>query len=118
AVAAGFKQIGYKRRPVLTHEKQAAASVGQAMLMQAYQRYFDAYQITVAQILLTRSDLTSRRSVHNTMMTVNELLKRRVIPVINENDTVFVEELKFGDNDTLSALFANLVKAQKLVILT
>lgn len=118
AVAAGFTHIGYKSRPRLTHEKQAAASVGQALLMQAYNSAFQQYGIKVAQILLTRSDFSNRRRVHNAMMTIEELLKQGIIPIINENDTVSVDELKFGDNDTLSALVANLVKAGQLIILT
>jgi glutamate 5-kinase len=118
AVAAGFAALGYKSRPKLLHEKQAAAAVGQALLMQAYQEQFGRHGIVSAQILLTRYDFTSRQRVHNASMTIDELLRRGVIPVINENDTVSVDELKFGDNDTLSALVANLAKASKLIILT
>jgi len=118
AVAAGFASIGYRKRPKATHEKQAAAAVGQALLMQAYHKAFARYHITVAQILLTRSDFSERKRVHNAMMTIEELLRRGVIPIINENDTVSVDELKFGDNDTLSALAANLAKAQRLIIIT
>ncbi len=118
AVAAGFRQIGYSKRPKLLREKQAAASVGQALLMQAYNEAFAAHRIGIAQILLTRSDFSNRKRIHNALMTIEELLLRRIVPVINENDTVAVDELKFGDNDTLSALVANLVKAHKLIILT
>ncbi|WP_442601046.1 glutamate 5-kinase [Paenibacillus sp. KN14-4R] len=118
AVAAGFTSLGYKTRPKLLHEKQASASVGQALLMQAYQEALAKHGIGAAQILLTRSDFTNRKCVHNASMTIDELLHRGVIPIINENDTISVNELKFGDNDTLSALVANLVKAQKLIILT
>jgi glutamate 5-kinase len=118
AVAAGFTEIGYRKRPKHLHEKQAAAAVGQALLMQAYQEAFSRYGIGVAQILLTRSDFSDRLRIHNALMTVDELLRRRIIPIINENDTVSVNELKFGDNDTLSALVANLVKANQLLILT
>jgi glutamate 5-kinase len=120
AVAAGFSRIGYSSRPKLTHEKQAAAAVGQALLMQAYQEAFTAYDIGVAQILLTRSDFSNRSRVNNASKTIEELLKQRALPVINENDTVATDELslKFGDNDTLSALVANLVKARQLLILT
>lgn len=118
AVAAGFTEIGYRKRPRHLHEKQAAAAVGQALLMQAYQEAFSRYEIGVAQILLTRSDFSDRLRIHNALMTIEELLRRRVVPVINENDTVSVNELKFGDNDTLSALVANLVKASHLLILT
>jgi glutamate 5-kinase len=118
AVAAGFKALGFEARPKLLHEKQAAAAVGQALLMQAYQDKLSKYGIGAAQILLTRYDFTSRGRVHNASMTIDELLKRGVIPIINENDTVSVDELKFGDNDTLSALVANLAKASKLMIIT
>jgi glutamate 5-kinase len=118
AVAAGFSALGYKTRPKLLHEKQAAAAVGQALLMQAYQEQLGLHGVAAAQILLTRYDFTSRQRVHNASMTIDELLRRGVIPVINENDTVSVDELKFGDNDTLSALVANLAKASKLIIAT
>lgn len=118
AVAAGFRHIGYPNRPKLLHEGQAAAAVGQALLMQAYQEQFQQFGIPVAQILLTRTDFASRKRGHNAHMTMEELLKQRVVPIINENDTVAVEELKFGDNDTLSALVANLVHADRLVIVT
>lgn len=124
SIAAGFRKIGYPSRPVHTHERQASAAVGQALLMQAYNAAFSKYGKTVAQILLTRSDFSDRQRIHNALDTIEELLKHGVIPIINENDTVAVNELKlkdnntFGDNDTLSALVANLVKAQKLVIIT
>lgn len=118
AVAAGFRRIGYEARPRLVHEKQAAAAVGQALLMQAYQEAFGRDGIGVAQILLTRSDFSNRKRIHNAQMTLDELLCRGILPIINENDTVATAELKFGDNDTLSALVANLVKAKQLLILT
>jgi len=118
AVAAGFGALGYKSRPKLLHEKQASAAVGQALLMQAYQDELRKHNIVAAQILLTRYDFTSRQRVHNASMTVDELLRRGVIPIINENDTVAVDELKFGENDTLSALVAGLVKATSLLIVT
>ncbi|EXX91137.1 gamma-glutamyl kinase, partial [Paenibacillus darwinianus] len=102
----------------LLHEKQAAAAVGQALLMQAYQEAFAGYGIGVAQILLTRADFSNRSRIRNAQLTIEELLRQNVLPIINENDTVAVDELKFGDNDTLSALVANLVKAQRLLILT
>ncbi|WP_249862587.1 glutamate 5-kinase [Paenibacillus konkukensis] len=118
AVAAGFREMGYISRPKLLHEKQASASVGQALLMQAYHEAFASHSVGVAQILLTRSDFSNRQRIHNASMTIEELLKHRVIPIINENDTVVVDELKFGDNDMLSALVANLVRARQLAILT
>ncbi|MDQ0875188.1 glutamate 5-kinase [Paenibacillus sp. V4I3] len=118
AVAAGFTSLGYRTRPKVLHEKQAAAAVGQALLMQAYHEAFAYHGISVAQILLTRYDFSNRKRVQNALMTVDELLQRGVVPIINENDTVAVDELKFGDNDTLSALVGNLVKANKLIIIT
>ncbi len=118
AVAAGFREIGYTTRPKLLHEKQAAASVGQALLMRDYQQAFATHGLVSAQILLTRGDFTHRKRAANASMTIEELLKQGVIPVINENDTVSVDELKFGDNDTLSALVANLARASHVLILT
>lgn len=118
AVAAGFRKMGYSSRPVNIHEKQASAAVGQALLMQAYNAAFYEHGKTVAQILLTRSDFSDRQRIHNALNTIEELLKQGVIPIINENDSVAINELKFGDNDTLSALVANLVKAEKLIIIT
>ncbi|WP_199614881.1 glutamate 5-kinase [Paenibacillus alkalitolerans] len=118
AVAAGFARLGFTKRPKATHEKQASAAVGQALLMQAYNEAFGAHGAVVAQVLLTRSDFSNRKRVHNASSTLEELLKRGVIPVVNENDTVSVDELKFGDNDTLSALVGNLVKARQLLIFT
>jgi glutamate 5-kinase len=120
AVAAGFREMGYASRPKNIHEKQASASVGQALLMQAYHEAFAAHGIGVAQILLTRSDFSDRKRIHNASMTIEELLRHRIVPIINENDTVSVDELnlKFGDNDKLSALVANLVRAKQLVIIT
>jgi len=118
AVAAGFDAIGYMQRPKKLHEKQASAAVGQALLMQAYQEALAAYGHVAAQILLTRTDFHSRQRIGNAVMTVEELLEQGILPIFNENDTVSVDELKFGDNDTLSALVANLVKADRLIILT
>lgn len=120
AVAAGFRQIGYATKPKIVHEKQAAAAVGQALLMQAYQEAFSGYGIVAAQILLTRADFSNRRRIQNALMTIEELLRLRIIPIINENDTVATDELvlKFGDNDSLSALVAAMTKAAKLVIIT
>lgn len=122
AVAAGFRRIGYHSRPKILHEKQAAAAVGQALLMQAYQEAFAASGsqggIGVAQILLTRADFSNRKRIQNAQLTIEELLKQRIVPIINENDTVATDELKFGDNDMLSALVGNMVKAKRLVIIT
>ncbi len=118
AVAAGFREIGYESRPKLLHEKQAAAALGQALLMRAYQNALAEHRLKAAQILLTRTDFANRKRMNNANMTISELLKQGIIPIINENDTVSIDELKFGDNDTLSALVANLVRAQQLIILT
>lgn len=120
AVAAGFRQIGYSSRPKAVHEKQAAAAVGQALLMQAYQEAFSQFGIVAAQILLTRADFSKPKRIQNALMTIEELLRLRTIPIINENDTVATDELvlKFGDNDNLSALVAAMTKAVQLVIIT
>lgn len=118
AIAAGFRPIGYPSRPKLVHEKQAAAAVGQALLMQAYQEAFAAHDLQAAQILLTRPDFSNRGRAQNAQRTIEELLKLGAVPIINENDSVATDELKFSENDTLSALVANLVKADGLYILT
>jgi glutamate 5-kinase len=118
AIAAGFRRLGYSTRPKLVHEKQAAAAVGQALLMQAYQEELSHNGIIAAQILLTRPDFSNRGRAQNATRTIEELLKQQAIPIINENDTVAVDEIKFGENDSLSALVANLVKADGLFILT
>lgn len=118
AVAAGFREIGYIERPKLLHEKQAAAAVGQALLMQSYREACAEHNIPAAQVLLTRTDFHNRKRMGNASMAVEELLKQNVLPIINENDTVSIDELKFGDNDTLSALVANLTKADHLIIIT
>jgi glutamate 5-kinase len=118
AVGAGLGRLGWSRRPVTIPEKQAVAAVGQSLLMQVYEKLFGAYGLTIAQILLTREDVADRRRYLNARTTLLTLLSYGVVPVINENDTVAVEELKFGDNDTLSALVAGLVSADLLVILS
>lgn len=118
AVAAGFREIGYPERPKLLHEKQAAAAVGQALLMQTYREALSVHGVSAAQVLLTRSDFQNRKRMGNASMALEELLGRGILPIINENDTVSIDELKFGDNDTLSALVANLIKADQLLILT
>lgn len=118
AQAAGFRALGYAVKPKVIHEKQASAAVGQALLMQAYQEAFACRNITVAQILLTRPDFSDRVRAQRAQRTIEELLKQGALPIINENDTVAVDEIKFGDNDSLSALVANLVKADGLYILT
>lgn len=118
AVAAGFSKLGYAQRPKTLAKKSASAAVGQALLMQAYHEAFAGHGIGVAQILLTRYDLTNRTRMDNVCLTLEELIHCGVVPIINENDPVSVDELKFGDNDKLSALVANLIKAEQLIIIT
>lgn len=118
AVAAGRLALGLPDRPRTLPQKQAAAAVGQSRLMRAYEEAFSSFGQTVAQILLTRDDLANRRRFQNARGTLDTLLACGIIPIINENDTVVVDELKFGDNDNLSALVSNLVEAQLLLIMT
>jgi glutamate 5-kinase len=118
AIGAGMDAFGWKTRPTLLKEKQAAAAVGQVALMEAYKTALGARGITVAQILLTRADLEDRERYLNVRQTLGVLLERRVLPVINENDTVATDEIKFGDNDTLSALVAAKMDAGRLALLT
>jgi glutamate 5-kinase len=118
AVAEGMKRLGWTRRPHALYELQAAAAVGQMGLVQAYESRFQHYGLHTAQVLLTYDDLADRKRYLNGRTTLRALLKLGVVPVVNENDTVAVEEIRFGDNDTLSALVANLVEADLLVILT
>ncbi len=118
AIAAGRKELGLEERPRTIPQKQATAAVGQSRLMHAYENAFDPHGFTVAQLLLTREDLANRHRFLNARATINTLLGYGVIPVINENDTVAVDEIKFGDNDNLSALVTNLADADLLMILT
>lgn len=118
AVAAGFRKLGYPSRPVTLKGKQAAAAVGQSLLVEQYSIGFQKYQITTAQILLTRTDFSKKDRYKNAYATFTELLERSILPIINENDTVSVAELTFGDNDMLSALVSGLVHADQLIILT
>lgn len=118
AIAAGRGALGLQHPPRTIPEKQAAAAVGQSRLMRAYEDAFASRGLTCAQLLLTRTDLADRTRFLNARATIETLLNCNVIPIINENDTVVVEEIKFGDNDNLSALVTNLADAQLLVILT
>ena len=118
AIAEGMQRLGWKRRPRQLHEQQAAAAVGQMGLVQAYESGFRTHGLHAAQVLLTHDDLSDRRRYLNARSTLRTLLALDIIPVINENDTVAIEEIKFGDNDTLAALVTNLVEADVLVILT
>ena len=118
AVAAGMSRLGWKVRPSAIHELQAAAAVGQMGLVQAWESSFALHGKHAAQILLTHDDLADRKRYLNARTTLRTLIELGVIPVINENDTVVTDEIRFGDNDTLAALVANLVEAELLVILT
>lgn len=118
AVAEGMKRLGWAARPKEIHELQAAAAVGQMGLVQMYETKLRASGIGSAQVLLTHADLADRERYLNARSTLLTLLQLGVVPVINENDTVVNDEIKFGDNDTLGALVANLVEADVLVILT
>ncbi len=118
SIGAGRGRLNITRNPISIPEKQAIAAVGQGLLVQIYEKLFAEYGLIVGQILLTRNDLMSRRRYINACNTVLTLLKLGVVPIINENDSVSVEELKFGDNDRLSALVAGLSDANLLVILT
>lgn len=118
AVAAGMQRLGKTTRPHALYELQAMAAVGQMGLIRAYEIAFQAHGIFAAQVLLTHDDLTHRQRYLNARSTLRALLNFRVIPVINENDTVATEEIRFSDNDTLAALVANLVEADLLLILT
>lgn len=117
-MAAGFRKLGYPTRPVTLKGKQAAAAVGQSLLIQLYAEQFAKYGITTAQVLLTRTDFSNKERYKNAFATFSELLERSILPIINENDTVSVTELTFGDNDMLSALVSGLVHADQLIILT
>jgi len=118
SVAEGITRLGLKRRPKRLHELQAAAAVGQMGLIQTYETEFKRYGLHAAQILLTHDDLSDRKRYLNARGTLKSLLGMNVIPIVNENDTVVTDEIKFGDNDTLGALVANLIEADALVILT
>ncbi|TBR14270.1 MAG: glutamate 5-kinase [Rugosibacter sp.] len=118
AIAAGMQRLGWVVRPHAMHDLQAAAAVGQMGLAQAYDSTFAQHGLQVAQILLTHADLADRVRYLNARSTLNTLLALGAIPIINENDTVVTDEIKFGDNDTLGALVANLVEADALIILT
>ncbi len=118
AIAEGMLRLGWTRRPSAVHELQAAAAVGQMGLVQCYETCFREHGISTAQVLLTHSDMADRQRYLNARSTLRTLLDLGVIPVINENDTVVTDEIKFGDNDTLGSLVTNLVEADVLVILT
>jgi len=118
AIAEGVKRLNWSVRPAAIHELQAAAAVGQMGLVQAYESAFGKFGLHTAQILLTHEDLADRRRYLNARSTLRTLLDLGVIPIINENDTVTTDEIRFGDNDTLGALVTNLIEADALVLLT
>ena len=118
AIAEGMQRLGWHTRPRAIHDLQAAAAVGQMGLVQAYERAFAEFGLHTAQVLLTHEDLADRRRYLNARTTLTTLLGLRAIPIINENDTVTTDEIRFGDNDTLGALVTNLLEAEMLVLLT
>lgn len=118
AVAEGMTRLGWIKRPHALHDLQAAAAVGQMGLIRAYESRFQQYGLHTAQVLLTHDDLADRQRYLNARSTLRTLVKLGVVPVVNENDTVTTDEIRFGDNDTLAALVANLVEADLLVFLT
>ncbi|RYU59408.1 glutamate 5-kinase [Methylolobus aquaticus] len=118
AVAEGMSRLGWKVRPRSLHRLQAAASVGQMGLVQTYETLFQVHQLSTAQVLLTHDDLSDRQRYLNARSTLLTLLELGAVPIINENDAVATDEIRFGDNDTLGALVANSVEAELLIILT
>lgn len=118
AIAVGFQALGLRTKPKTVSLKQACAAIGQAQLMMMYQKLFMEYNHLAAQVLLTFDAITDAERRRNAENTLNELLQQNVIPVVNENDTVATEEIEFGDNDTLSAIVAHLIKADLLILLT
>ena len=118
AVALGVRKLKLTSKPKTILGKQASAAVGQALLMQTYEKYFSEYDIPIAQILLTREGFVQRETYINARETIQELLDMNVLPVINENDAVASEEIRFGDNDMLSAMVSDLISADRLIMLT
>ncbi|MDY6879656.1 MAG: glutamate 5-kinase [Desulfatiglans sp.] len=118
AIASGLKKVGFSKRPESVSQQQATAAVGQISLMTAYEKTFASHDRKVAQILITRDDLTHRQRYLNARNTLFTLLSWNIVPIINENDTVVADEIKFGDNDNLSAMVTNLTESRLLVNLT
>jgi glutamate 5-kinase len=118
AIAEGMQRLGFDKRPTGIHELQACAAVGQMGLAQIYETSFRRHDVRTAQVLLTHADLADRERYLNARSTLFTLLRLGVVPIINENDTVVTDEIKFGDNDTLGALVANLIEGDALIILT
>lgn len=118
AIAEGIKRLGWNKRPRALHQLQAAAAVGQMGLVEVYESCFRRHGLLTSQVLLTHEDLADRKRYLNARSTLRTLIDLGVVPVINENDTVAIDEIRFGDNDTLAALVTNLIEADALVILT
>lgn len=118
AIGVGAGKLGLKTKPSTIPEKQAAAAIGQGILLHIYEKFFSEYGQVVAQILLTKDDITNKLRYSNAKNTFHQLLDQGVIPIVNENDAVVTHEIKFGDNDTLSALVAGLIEADILILLS
>jgi len=118
AIAEGMQRLSWKKRPHALNKLQAAAAVGQMGLIQAYEACFRDHKLQTAQLLLTHEDLSNRKRYLNARSTLTALLNMNVVPIINENDSVATDEIRFGDNDTLAALVTNLIEADVLIILT
>lgn len=118
SIGIGSVRLAFEERPKETKRKQAAAAVGQAILMQVYQNFFNEYNQKMAQILLTKDDIVNDERKNNTINTFETLLELGVIPVVNANDTISTDEIGFSDNDKLSALVASILKADLLILLT
>ncbi|MGB9749553.1 MAG: glutamate 5-kinase [Caldisericia bacterium] len=118
AIGLGLKALGLNKRPKSIILKQASASIGQSILMNIYNQFFSLFHINIAQILLTREDINDRERYLNIRNTFETLLTKNIVPIVNENDVVSVDEIKFGDNDTLSAIVSTIIDADILIILT
>ena len=118
AVAEGISRLGWTQRPSALHDLQAAAAVGQMGLIQAYESCFQKFGVHTAQILLTHEDISDRRRYLNARSTLRTLMNLDTVPIVNENDSIATDEIRFGDNDTLAGLVANLLGADMLIILT
>lgn len=118
AIGAGTAKLGLSQRPTLIPEKQAVAAVGQSLLMGIYDKYFSQYNVAVGQILITKDCIESTRRYGNAINTLNSLLNLGIVPIVNENDTIAIDEIIFGDNDTLAAYVATMINANLLIILS
>ena len=118
AIGVGVGKLGLPEKPTETREKQAVAAIGQCELMNIYEKFFGEFGQNVAQILITKEDFDDENRLHNAINTVDTLLHWGVIPIVNENDTIAVDEIVFGDNDSLSAMIASKISADRLILLT